>query len=147
LDYEYDVDTFLRKLAQARAATDTDEQVVTYQEVINLYAGPYLPDMDGTWVWPERERLWQAYVEAILKLAEINLETGEYETTLEYCLRILTEDPSLEAAHGLAMRAYAAMGDRAAVARQFERCEQVLLKEIGMPPSPQTKTLYETLMS
>lgn len=146
LNYEYDVEVFLRKLAQARAATDADEQVVAYQEVIDHYAGPYLPDMEGTWVWPERERLWQAYVEAVLRLAEIYLETGEHEAALEYCLRILAEDPSLEAAHGLAMRAYAAMGDRAAVARQFERCEQVLLEEIGIPPSLQTKALYETLM-
>jgi LuxR family maltose regulon positive regulatory protein len=146
LNYEYDVEVFLRKLAQARAATDTDEQVMAYQEVIDLYAGPYLPDMEGTWVWPERERLWQAHVEAVLRLAEIYLETGEHEAALEYCLRILAEDPSLETAHGLAMRAYAALGDRAAVARQFERCEQALLEEIGIPPSVQTKALYEMLM-
>lgn len=146
LDYEYDVEVFGEKLAQAQVAPDPDEQATAYREAVDLYTGPYLPEMEGTWVWPERERLWQAYVEAILKLAEFYLETGKYEMTLEYCRRALVKDPSLEAIHRLAMRAYAAMGNRAAVARQFERCQQTLLEEINVPPSVETKALYETLM-
>jgi LuxR family maltose regulon positive regulatory protein len=146
LDYEYDVEAFGEKLAQAQAATDPGERAAAYREAIDLYTGSYLPEMEGAWVWPERERLWQAYVEAVLRLAEFHLETGEYELALEYCRRALVQDPSLEAAHCLAMRAHAAMGDRAAVARQFERCQQTLLAEINVPPSPQTEALYETLM-
>ena len=146
LDYEYDVEAFWEKLAQAQAATSPDERAAAYREAIDLYVGPYLPEMEGTWVWPERERLWQAYVEAILRLAEFYLETGEYEMTLEYCRHALVKDPSLEAVHCLAMRAHAAMGNRAAVARQFERCQQILLEEINVPPSLQTEALYETLM-
>ena len=146
LDYECDVEAFGERLAQAQAAAGPAERAAAYREAVDLYAGPYLPEMEGTWAWPERERLWQAYVEAILKLAEFYLETAEYEMTLEYCRRILVENPSLEAVHCVAMRAHAAMGNRAAVARQFERCQQTLLEEINVPPSPQTEALYETLM-
>ena len=71
---------------------------------------------------------------------------GEYETALDYCRRVLAEDPTLEAAHCVAMRAHAALGNRADVARQFEHCEQVLVEEIGTSPSPQTRALYEMLM-
>jgi DNA-binding SARP family transcriptional activator len=146
LDYEYDVETFLGKLAQAQEAADPDEQAAAYREAIDLYTGSYLPEMEGTWVFPERERLWQAYSEAILNLAEFYLETGEYRMTLEYCRRILVQDPTLEMGHRLAMRAHAATGNRTAIVRQFERCQQALLEEVNALPSPQTETLYQTLM-
>jgi LuxR family maltose regulon positive regulatory protein len=146
LDYEYDVEVFLEKLAQAKAATDPSERAAACKAAIHLYKGSYLPEMEGTWVWPERERLRQAYVEAILELAEVHLATGEYEATLEYCQRVLTLDPCLEEAHRLTMRTYAALGNRAAAVRQFNRCRQVLLEEIHAPPSPQTEALYETLI-
>jgi len=146
LDYEYDVEGFLEKLAQAQVVTDPSERAAAYQAAIHLYKGSYLPEMEGTWVWPERERLWRAYVGAILELAEFHLAEREYEVTLKYCRRILAQDPCLEEVHRLAMRAYAAMGNRAAAALQFDRCRQALLQEINAPPSPQTQALYETLM-
>jgi DNA-binding SARP family transcriptional activator len=146
LDYEYDVETFLGKLAQAEAATDTDEHAAAYGEAVRLYEGPYLPEAEGTWVWPERERLWRVYVAAILKLVRHHLEVGEHQVALEYCHQALVEDPCLEEAHRLAMRAHWALGNRSAVARQFEHCRQALLKELNAPPSPQTGVLYERLM-
>jgi two-component SAPR family response regulator len=146
LDYEYDVETFWRRLTQAQTRIDPGEQVAFYRQAIELYAGPYLPEVEGTWVLPERERLCHAYVEATLKLAEFCLETSESEMALTYCQSVLVEDPSLEEAHCLAMRAHAAIGNRAAIARQFEHCRQALLQEVDAPPSSQTRSLYETLM-
>ncbi len=140
------MEIFLRKLAQAQAATDLDEQVAAFQSAIHIYKGPYLPEVEGEWAWWERERLRQTHLEATVKLAELYLKTGKLTTVLEYCERALTEDPCLEEAHRLSMRAHAAMGNRAAVVRQFRRCQQALLEEVDVPPSSQTVTLYETLV-
>jgi DNA-binding SARP family transcriptional activator len=85
-------------------------------------------------------------VAAILELVRHYLDVGEHQVALEYCERALAEDPCLEAAHRLAMRAHWALGNRSAVARQFEHCEQVLRKELNAPPSPQTGALYKRLM-
>jgi ATP/maltotriose-dependent transcriptional regulator MalT/DNA-binding SARP family transcriptional activator len=134
LDYEYDVETFTRKLAQAQAATDRDEQVSTYQAAVGIYKGPYLPEAEGEWAWWERERLRQAHVEAIVRLAQLHLEAGRHATALEYCQLALTEDSCLEEAHRLAMSAHAAMGNRAAVVRQYKRCQQTLEEEVNVPP-------------
>jgi DNA-binding SARP family transcriptional activator len=102
--------------------------------------------MEETWVWLERERLRQAYLEAVLKLAGLHLGIGEYRMVLDYCRQALANDPCLEEAHRLAMRAYAAMGNRAAIARQFERCRHALLNEANASPSSQTEALFEALM-
>jgi DNA-binding SARP family transcriptional activator len=146
LDYEYDVRTLLRKLAQAQATTAPDEQLAAYQEAVDLYRGPYLPEADGTWAWPERERLQHACEEALLKLARLQLEAGAHEETLHCCHRVLNQNQCQEEAHRLAMRVYAAIGNKAAVADQFERCRQALMREANATPSPQTQLLYESLM-
>jgi two-component SAPR family response regulator/Flp pilus assembly protein TadD len=145
LDYVYDVEVFLGKLAQARAAPDADAQASAYQSAVPLYQGPYLPEVEGEWAWWERERLSQNFLESILKLAEFHLEAEEYDQALGYCRRALDEDRCLEEAHRLAMRAHAGLGNRAAVVRQYERCQQALLNEVDISPSPQTTALYKTL--
>jgi len=43
------------------------------------------------------------------------------------------------------MQAYAAMGDRAAALRHFERLAQQLQDEIGVSPTNETVALYRTL--
>ena len=146
LDYEYDVETFLEKLAQAQAATDRDQQVAGYEAAIHIYKGPYLPDVEGEWAFWEREYLRRTQMEAIVKVAELHLEAGRHTIALNYCQRALAEDLCLEEAHRLAMRAHAALGNRAAVVRQFKQCQQSLLEEVNAPPSSQTTVLYETLI-
>jgi two-component SAPR family response regulator len=146
MDYEYDVESFLRGLAQAQAVSAPPRKAAAYREALDLYQGPYLPEADGTWVWAERERLWRACAEALLQLARLSVEAEEHKIALKYCHRALSQDPCLEEAHRLAMRAWAALGNRVAVHRQFERCRQALLEEANASPSPQTDTLYETLM-
>jgi len=145
VDYEYDVEIFLGRLAQAQAATDPDKQISAFNAAIGVYEGPYLPEAEGEWAWWEREHLRQAHIEAIVQLAELYLEGGKHTAALECCQRAFAEDSCLEEAHRLAMRAHAAMGNRAAVVRQFKRCQQALLDEVNVPPSSQTMTLYETL--
>jgi len=137
---------FMEKLTLARTATHQAEQATAYQAAIDLYKGSYLPEIDETWVWPERERLWQACVEAVLALAELHFGAGEYGAVLNCCQWALAQDPCLEEVHRLAMRAHASMGNRPAVARQFERCRQALLEDVNVAPSLQTATLYASLM-
>ena len=146
LDYEYDVEVFLRKIARGDAATDPTKKAAAYQEAVHLYKGSYLPEAEGTWVWAERERLCQEFLRATLMLAEHYIAFAEHENALDYCQCTLTEDSCLEAAHRLAMRAYAAMGNRAGVKRQFECCRLALKEEINAAPSRQTENLYQTLI-
>ncbi|MEN4041061.1 MAG: bacterial transcriptional activator domain-containing protein, partial [Anaerolineaceae bacterium] len=117
-----------------------------YRAAIRLYKGPFLPDIEETWNLAERERLFQMYLEALLKLAELIFEGGKQQSALDYIHRALVADYSLEAAHRLAMRVHASMGNRAAIARQYERCRQALLAEINAQPSQQTRQLLDTLM-
>ena len=146
LDYEYDVQIFEEQIKQAKAATNPTEKIARYRAVVDMYRGPYLPEAEGTWVLAERERLWQMQVEAFLTLVWLNLESGEYNTALEYAHKVLREDRCQEEAHRLAMRAYAALGNRAAIKRQYDECCWALRQDVDSEPSLQTQLLYKTLL-
>jgi ATP/maltotriose-dependent transcriptional regulator MalT/DNA-binding SARP family transcriptional activator len=147
MDYNYDVETFREELVLAREASSSSNMVSAYRVAIDLYQGPYLPVVAGTWVHAEREALRQDYQEAILKVARLYSESQQYELALHYCRRALAGDPCLEEAHRLAMHAHAAMGNRAAIVRQFKLCRRDLREELDISPSPQTEQLYEALVS
>ena len=146
LDYEYDVENFLDLLLRAEKATDDNEKKRVYREAIQIYQGEYLPEISTTWVIPEREYLHRAFINACFQFAEISLGEGDIESTLDLCRRIFADDPYLEKAHRLAMLAYAATGNRAAIFHQFHQLQLGLRTEFNANPSPETEELYSTLM-
>ncbi|MEA4907717.1 MAG: tetratricopeptide repeat protein [Chloroflexi bacterium] len=146
LDYDYDVENFYKNISLAGKASQPSEQIHFYRTALKYYRGMYLPGIEESWVLAERERIYQAYLDTLLKLAEIHMDLKQFDAALDYCRRTLAEDPCFEAAHRLAMRVQSAQGNRAAVARQYERCKQALMQEINAPPSVQTQDLFNTLM-
>jgi len=146
LDYEYDVEEFQKAVRQAAKAATPRERISMYQTALRLYKGHYLPEMDAMWVITERERLYQMYIDAVLQLAELQFSSEQHQQALDTLQKALNQDASLEAAHRMAMRIHAALGNRAAVVRQYERCRQVLLEDYNAEPSPQTQSLMQTLM-
>ena len=147
LDYEYDVEAFGAYLAQAGAAQDIQERIACYQAAVDLVRGPYLANIDATWVLPERERLSRAYLSALIQLAELHLKNGGPRLALEVCQRGISWDDCYEEAHRLAMQIYDLLGDHAAVVRQYQDCQQALMSELKVTPSPETEKLYRRLIS
>jgi len=146
LDYEYDVEVFLRENASANKTTDPMQKLTHFREAVKSYSGDYLSEIDETWVISPREHLRQNYLNILLEVSRIYFELANYELALEFAQRALDEDNLLEDAHRQALRIFAAMGNRAAVVRQYKRCVETLEKEISAPPSPQTQALYEELL-
>jgi len=147
LDYEYDVGTFETQIAHAKAAQDIRERIAYYQSAVALVKGSYLEDIDTVWVETERERLRREYISALLSLAVLYLESGDATRALQACQRAIASDACLEEGYRLTMRIYAAMGDHAAIARQYQACKEALESELGVPPSPETEELYKSLMA
>ncbi len=146
IDYQYDVEDFLQKIGEGDKSANRNTQIDAYQGALALYHGLYLPHVDGSWVLSMRQHLQQLFVDTGMTLALLYYEQQRLPEALAVCQRLLEEDSCLEDAHRLAMQIHAAQGNRAAVARQFAACQQALLDEVDVPPSPQTEELYATLM-
>jgi two-component SAPR family response regulator len=146
LDYDYDVELFLKENALAIQARDPLQKLTHFREAIKYYRGNYLPDIEENWVFAPRECLRQNFLNILLSVSEIYLNLSNYELALDYCQRALHEDDLLEEAYRLSLRIFSGMGNRAALVRQYQRCVEVLEREINALPSPQTQALYQELL-
>ncbi len=66
-------------------------------------------------------------------------------TALERAERWLAREPSAEEAYRAIMRLHAARGDRSAVLKAYQRCEQMLQRELGVMPGAETRALAQRL--
>jgi LuxR family transcriptional regulator, maltose regulon positive regulatory protein len=144
-DYEYDVETFKSKIAQGDSAADPSVRLAAYRAALELYRDDYLTDVEAAWAAFERAHLNRLFLERALLLGELQVTAGDHHGALDTANRVLEHDSCSEDAHRLAMRAYAGLGNRAGVVRQFRLCQQALLEELEVPPSPQTVQLYDLL--
>lgn len=145
LDYTFDVEKLIHSLERAEKAVTQHERVEAYQEVLQLYQGPYLPETDSTWAVIEREHLNRLFVDTSLKLAQISYEKGDFKFALSICHHLISHTPYLEEAHRMAMQIHAAQGNRAAVIQQYNHLKRTLQSQMGIPPSTQTETLFREL--
>ena len=145
LDYEYDVEAFDTYLKRARKSRDVEEQIHWYQKAVDLVRGPYLSDVHADWVSYERARLADAYMTALEELAQRYLNINKLEKCISICQLGLGLDRCNEVLYQLAMRAYAALGDRASIARLFQACKSALASDLSLSPSSETEMLFREL--
>jgi two-component SAPR family response regulator len=145
LDYEYDVEAFESYLTRARKTRDMAKRIECYQKAVDLVQGPYLNEVDEAWAVEERQRLGQMYVSALEELARLYLDSNQLEHCLSICQSALIRDPYNESIYQIGMRAYAALGDRAAIVRQYQACKTALEQGLGLLPSHETENIYREL--
>ena len=146
VDYEYDVEKFLKENAVANQSQEAIEKLTHYREALKYYRGNYVADIDATWAFSPREYLRQTYLNILLQVSSLYFNQSNYDLAMDYCQRAITEDSLLEDAYRLAMRIFAAMGNRAGLVQQYQRCVEVLEREINATPSTQTYELLQYLL-
>lgn len=144
--FSIDVDEFNLSIAKARSATNDDVAAEWYERAVNLYQGEYLQNLYYEWVFPERRRLAQAYLNALQELSAYRLSTQSPKKALEYIEKAIPLDLLNEDLYCLSMRAYAALGDRSSVARVYAELQSRLLAELNAKPMPETVRLYKEMM-
>ena len=144
-DFEYDVENFKAHLARSNAVGTNEEKIAQLRLATELRTGSYLQDIDGTWVWMERERLDRICVDALLALAESQRRQNDLHGAIHACQEALKINPCREDIHRIAMQLHADLGDRLAVIWQFQACADSLRSELDVDPSSETKVLYDRL--
>ncbi len=146
LEYDYDAENFSQELLIAHNASDIEERIQHYRQAIGHYRGAYIPKLDYEWVFIQREQYHREFIIGITNLINLLIQTKQYQSAIHYADRALEEDPCYEEAYRSAMLAFSALGNRAAVSRQFEKCRSNLKRELDLEPAPQTNALYKSLM-
>ena len=144
--FSIDVDEFNTAMAKARSANNAEAAAEWHKQAVTLVQGEYLQNMYYEWIFPERRRLAQVYLHALQELSLHQLSNRSYKQAIEYLEKAVSLDSLNEELYCLSMRAYAALNDRASVARTFNHLKQLLSDELDSEPLPATAALYQSLM-
>lgn len=122
------------------------------RQVVALYQGEFLQElyirdapMFEEWVTQQRNRLHHQALQGWFRLAQMGIERGKFAAATDDLRRLLELQPWHEEAHQLLMRGLALSGQRTAALTQFERCRQILQRELGVSPGPETAALFEAI--
>jgi DNA-binding SARP family transcriptional activator/Flp pilus assembly protein TadD len=134
---------------EARHAEGTPEAL---EEAVQLYRGEFLEGFSlreepfSDWVTIERAHLRELALDALGKLSAHLAHAGETEQAIPLALRLVGLEPLLESAHRLLMR-LSAQGRRGAAVEQYRRCRDILRRELGTRPEPETEQLFQKIRS
>lgn len=147
--YEFDVQEFEFRLDQAKAdGLTTDQAVEELGRALVLYRGRYLKDMDETlWVQSVQEHFHQRALAAFQRVIAHHAERGDHQAAMEWADRALSVDSCAEFAHQAKMLALHQLGNRQGAIRHFQQLEEVLSQELGVDPAPESRQLYERILS
>ena len=145
-----DVDVFERLVTEGRALQDQalwSDALERYTEGQRLYRGDYLEeDIFADWCAEERERLREIYLEMLARTAECHSALGQYDKVVQVCRKALVCDPCRESFQCLLMKNLVKSGRPDLALGQYRHCQQVLAREFGTEPLPETQRLYHEIL-
>lgn len=113
---------------------------------VELYQGELAECLGHECFARERERLADAYEDALVLVAERRLAERDLAGARGAALRLLARDPLREEAHRVLLRVYGSDGTRAQVLRQFRRLSDLLRRELDVEPLPETIAAFQQAM-
>jgi DNA-binding SARP family transcriptional activator/DNA-binding transcriptional ArsR family regulator len=138
-----DTEEFARH--RAEGASGESSVIEHYALCLEYYQGDFLAGYYDDWLFPERERLREQFLEVLGRLVVGCKRQGDYATALAHARRLAAEDPLREEAHREVMRLCHLLGRGVEAVQQFETCRQVLAEELGVEPSPETTNLAQEI--
>lgn len=143
--FSIDVDEFNAAMAKARSATNDEVAAEWYERAAAISKGEYLQNLYYEWVFPERRRLAQSYLNALQELSVHHLVSSPRKA-IEYIEKAIPLDTLNEDLYRLSMRGYAELGDRSRVVRVYSELQKLLQDELDAKPMQTTINLYRELM-
>lgn len=131
---ETDIAGVGRLLADGRAETAAD-----------ACEAQLLPGFDDEWTYAQRDALTERLAGGLAAAATAAEAAGDVAAAIRLTRRLTALDRLAEVPHRDLMRRLAAHGDRAAAVATYERLRDRLTVELGIAPSPATRTLADNI--
>ena len=149
---QVDVLTLRSGLKTAQAHTLSARGLQELTTLVNLYRGDFLDGitvreapMFEEWLLVERERLHLLYEDALWHSAQAQQSAGATADAIHTLTRLIEADPLRERSYRALMNIHAQAGDRTAALRVYDQCARLLVEELGIAPSAETKRLREQI--
>ncbi len=135
----------------ACAPNQTD--VKQLKQALELYRGPFMygfslsacPEFSN-WVTNQRTQYQRLYLDALMKVIELEASQANYSRAIFYARRYLRVNELAEDVHRQLMMLHLLAGDRPGALQQYDRCVYVLKRELGIEPLPETRAVFRAIM-
>jgi DNA-binding SARP family transcriptional activator len=124
----------------------------TLERAAALYRGPFLQGFAGCgeefdeWVETERRRLDEMLQEILQRQLDHYAVTGAIDRAIQTALRLIAIDPLQENVHRTLIRLYMYQDRVGSALDQYRRCRELLARELGVEPSPETERVRAELL-
>lgn len=114
--------------------------------LLGLLAAPALEGLHSPWADEVRGVFDRIRLRALEVDAVAAAELGRHDHALRRSQELLEADPFCEEAYRVAMRAHAALGNRARALGVAQQCRTVLANELGVEMSAETQAVFSELL-
>ena len=130
------------------ANSNIPDALESFQQALLLYKGDFLEqDLYEDWTQAPRARFGDQHIKSWLGAAECSLQLGQYEQTIQQCLKAIEIAPGSESAYSIKMRAHYFLEESQEALATYEQCEADLKLELGLTPSPELHDLYVQILN
>lgn len=124
------------------------EYAAALEEAAGLHESSFLagfiledaPDFDE-WQFEQAEELGREAILGAERLARWYTDRGEFHRAIHHARRRVELDPLNEAAHRQLIQHYNQAGQKGFALRQYEKCKDILQRELGVTPEESTSEL------
>jgi DNA-binding SARP family transcriptional activator/tetratricopeptide (TPR) repeat protein len=128
------------------SAAEEAAQVTALREALDLWHGPPLAGISGSWVTNVRERWHRLRQDAITHLGAVQLSLGRAAELISTLPDYIDEYPSAEPLEALLMRAYHAVGRDAEALERFVHVKRRLAETLGTDPGIELRELHSAIL-
>lgn len=151
-DISLDVTRFQDSLHAARRQHDITLRTVLLADTVSIYRNHFLTGFSlrespefNEWLYTQSESLRSDLASALTLLVDSYLAQGKPASAIPHARRLISLDPLNESAHRQMMEVYLQAGQHAAALKQYQTCEKLLRKELGIDPRPEMHALYKKI--
>ncbi len=114
---------------------------------VRLYRGPLMVGFEDDWLLLDRVSLDQEFLSTLERLSELCATQRDHAAAILCARQLIEHDPLRESACRCLMQSHAASGNPAAAITAYRDLRALLLKELGLPPAPETTALYDRIVA
>lgn len=119
---------------------------VLMKRAITWYRGHFLEGDASLWALTYRDRLRAHYRNLIMHYGLLLERDGNWPEAIECYLKAIEFEPTIEIFYYHLMKIYSHLDRRAEALAIYQRCRQILLTRMGISPTKNIQTFYETLI-
>jgi predicted ATPase/DNA-binding SARP family transcriptional activator len=147
-----DVARFQSLITEGRAQNEISIRILLLTDSVKLYRNHFLTGFSlrhssdfNEWAFAESEELRKQLAGALTMLTNDHCSLGQVETAIPYAQRLVALDSLNEESHRRLMQVYIQAGQHNAALKQYQSCEKLLRKELGVDPQSETRALYKQI--